>query len=631
MTHLREILQQPSVVMVGWSLVHFLWQGVLVALVVAAVLRANRHSSAETRYAIAGTGLLVMLACPIVTFLVMSAGGHSYVSNPGDTTGFAQPVSASGGDAGPALLAPISVWNWVVELPYRFPAYRLLPLLVSVWAVGVSVLAIRLVLGWLQISFVRTTAFPVKNNVIRARLADLSRRMGIEYPVALLESALAPGPAVIGVLKPAILFPAAALTGLWPIQIEAILAHELAHVRRHDYLVNLLQSVVETLLFYHPAVWLVSKKIREEREHCCDDLAVQACGDRKFYATCLADLDELRPAQMALAMGAAGGTGILPRIRRILCLPGGENRAASAAAGILLVAATGTALMVLAGTPVAQGANQDLPVDGAASAPAGVVAVETHTSTASFEQAEPSTGRTSLATNQSATKEHADVARVETAIDVSPTQEVGVDETSRAEGYVPQGVRHSSRPYRTPALPPVNLRFPDLSMSEIVGGSWLPRLSPAASTPTQPRVAAPRQRSRDIETDFPPVSPPVGTSILRNTVNLPPPIVGGGARTAGPVSPPRVTAPRAVNYNGLLFVPDNFVLPQDPNYVIPQDNNYVTPQDRNYVIPQRNYIIPQQNNYVSPRGQAGGSASASGGRMSTSPSSGNSIRPAQNK
>src|SRR6476469_6097017 len=99
----RDMLHQPTVVLIGWSLVHSPWQGVLVALVVAVVLRANRRSSAETRYAIAGTGLMVMLACPIVTFLVMNIGGHGYVPNPGDAPGFVQPVSASGGDAGAAL------------------------------------------------------------------------------------------------------------------------------------------------------------------------------------------------------------------------------------------------------------------------------------------------------------------------------------------------------------------------------------------------------------------------------------------------------------------------------------------------------------------------------------------------
>ena len=91
-------------------------------------------------------------------------------------------------------------------------------------------------------------------------------------------------PTVIGWLRPVVLMPASALSGMGPQQLEAILAHELAHIRRHDYLVNLLQTVVETLLFYHPAVWWLSGRIRVERENCCDDLAVSLCGDPYAYA-----------------------------------------------------------------------------------------------------------------------------------------------------------------------------------------------------------------------------------------------------------------------------------------------------------------------------------------------------------
>jgi beta-lactamase regulating signal transducer with metallopeptidase domain len=630
MTHLREVLHQPAVVMVGWSLVHFLWQGVLVALVVAVVLRLNRNSSADARYAIAGTGLLVMLACPFVTYFAMSAGGvggHESISNSGGATGFVQPVSASGGDAVPALL------DRLAQLPQSFPAERLLPLLVSIWAVGVAVLALRLVLGWLQINFVRTTALPVNNNVIRARLADLSRRMNIRHPVALLESALAPGPAVIGVLKPAILFPAAALTGLWPIQIEAILAHELAHVRRHDYLVNLLQSMVETLLFYHPAVWWVSKKIRQEREHCCDDLAVQACGDRKFYATCLADLDELKPAQLALAMNAAG-TGLLPRIRRILGLTGGENSAASAAAGTLLVAATGTALMVLAGTPVVHAAGQvDMIVDA--------TPAMTFTAPDSLP-VRSAVARSSEGVAQASAESAAATGPGATLSEVPSSQNRDAAETSRANGYVLPliGAPGVSRPYQAPPPPRINVSFPDLSMNSVFGGGWLPRLNPTPLSLAQPAkfTRAKSPSARNMASDFPPVSSPVEASAKApNSVVLPParPVSG---TTTPPSTGATKTSPRIFNYNGLLFVPDNFVLPQNPNFIIPQDNNYITPQDNNYITPQdRNYVIPDRNfiipdrNFVAQRGQPGGASSISGGRMSTTPGSTNFVRPTQNK
>ena len=156
-------------------------------------------------------------------------------------------------------------------------------------------------------------------------------------PLRLLRTACVEVPTVIGWLRPVILLPAACLTGLTPAQLESIIAHELAHIRRHDYLINLLQSAVETLLFYHPAVWWVSRRIREERENCCDDLVVEVCGDRVGYARALATLEELRPASAQLAL-AAGGAPLLQRIRRVLGQ--GERSAGRPAwplAGVLVV------------------------------------------------------------------------------------------------------------------------------------------------------------------------------------------------------------------------------------------------------------------------------------------------------
>jgi HEAT repeat protein len=140
---------------------------------------------------------------------------------------------------------------------------------------------------------------------------------------------------VVGWLRPVILLPASALTGLSPQQLEAILAHELAHIRRHDYLINLLQAVVETLLFYHPAVWWVSRRIRQEREHCCDDLAVAVCGDSLTYARALLEMEQLRAAGPQLAMAANGGS-LMNRIQRLVgAQPKHANRFGGLFAGVI--------------------------------------------------------------------------------------------------------------------------------------------------------------------------------------------------------------------------------------------------------------------------------------------------------
>jgi beta-lactamase regulating signal transducer with metallopeptidase domain len=141
--------------------------------------------------------------------------------------------------------------------------------------------------------------------------------MRIWLPVRLCESALVEVPTVIGWLRPVVLLPVSTLAGLSPAQLEALLAHELAHVRRFDYLVNLVQTFGETLLFYHPAVWWVSRRMRVEREHCCDDAAVVACGDAVGYARALAALEGLRAIAPTLAVAAGGGS-LWPRIARLV-------------------------------------------------------------------------------------------------------------------------------------------------------------------------------------------------------------------------------------------------------------------------------------------------------------------------
>ena len=152
--------------------------------------------------------------------------------------------------------------------------------------------------------------------------------------MAIVSSIRIPVPVIVGHLKPVIVLPAAALAGLSPAHVEAIIAHELAHVRRHDYLVNLAQTVIETLLFYHPAVWWVSHHVRVAREHCCDDIAVTVCRSRHEYVRALLDLEELRDGTPALALGATDGS-LLARGRRLLVPQQGRTSPPRLAASVI--------------------------------------------------------------------------------------------------------------------------------------------------------------------------------------------------------------------------------------------------------------------------------------------------------
>ena len=175
------------------------------------------------------------------------------------------------------------------------------------------------------------------------RLRALAGRLRVSRPVTMLESCLAETPAVVGYLRPAILIPAGLLTGLPPEQVEAILLHELAHIRRHDYAVNVLQTLVEGLLFYHPAVWWVSGVIRAERENCCDDVVVAVVGDARGYAAALAELEWRRSVGQP-ALAARGGN-LLRRIRRLLEPEGPRSIAGPVLGAALLMASIAAVLM----------------------------------------------------------------------------------------------------------------------------------------------------------------------------------------------------------------------------------------------------------------------------------------------
>jgi hypothetical protein len=232
-----------------------------------------------------------------------------------------------------------------------------------VWVIGVALFSIRLAAGWRSIERLRRTHVTPAASELRARVAALAERARVSRPVRVVQSAAVRVPAVVGWLRPVILLPARAITGLTPLQLDAVIAHELAHVRRHDYAVNLLQSLAEILLFYHPACWWISRRIRAEREHCCDDVAVAICGDRLAYATALADLESLRQPP-ALALAASDGP-LLRRVRRLLAPAPGTGSAPAWAAAILPLAAFA---IVIGGAVVtkAQQAPEQMRVPGMA-------------------------------------------------------------------------------------------------------------------------------------------------------------------------------------------------------------------------------------------------------------------------
>src|SRR5205814_1883085 len=298
----------------GWALVDSLWQDALAAAGLAALFALIPVRAARIRYALATVTLLLMLAFPLAT-AVRLTHEPPWTLEYETATAVAPSPAATNGASGPvagAAAAPVAE-------RIRASLEPMLPWVVLLWFGGVVTLSLRLASGWLVTRRLRSVGTdPVPDACLEA-VSRLAQRLEVSRPVRALQSAVVQVPAVVGWLRPMILLPASALTGLTPLQLDALLAHELAHVRRYDYVVNLLQSVVETLLFYHPAAWWVSQQVREEREHCCDDLAVAVCGDAHFYATALVGMERLRGTPPAFALAATGPAGaLMGRIRRLV-------------------------------------------------------------------------------------------------------------------------------------------------------------------------------------------------------------------------------------------------------------------------------------------------------------------------
>lgn len=283
------------------ALLDFVWQGLLAAFLLWAALLLLRNRSARARYLAGCVALAVMAALPVITACVVYRAPS------------AQPALVPSGSLAPAAIraavhaAAGSSVDWAAALE----RWALLA-----WSAGVLLCSLRLVWAARRISLLRRRA-TLPAAAVRAAIAALQERLRLARPVRVLVSTMADCPSVVGWLRPVVLLPAATLAGLTPQQLEAVLAHEFAHILRYDHLVNMLQTVVETLLFYHPAIWWASARIRHERELCCDDLAVDACGDALCYARALTRLERLRMPPARLALGSTGGS-LMFRIRRLV-------------------------------------------------------------------------------------------------------------------------------------------------------------------------------------------------------------------------------------------------------------------------------------------------------------------------
>jgi beta-lactamase regulating signal transducer with metallopeptidase domain len=394
-----EFLWEPMWQRVGLALAHFLWQGLLIAVAAGSLVRLLcRHPT--SRYAGYLLALLAMAGCPVVTFLALDAPVAAPLPPIPQTPMIIlwdRPIGFAAGDAqgpvvasqGPAVGAPGPVAEWVPSWQERGEHWFqcALPWIVAMWLAGVVALSLRTILGFAAVRRWRRGLVDLPQE-IAAQVPGLCRRLGMRRSRSVAISPIAPAAMAVGWLEPVVLLPMAMVAQMPPQLLRAVIAHELAHIRRLDAWVSLLQRVVEVVLFYHPAVWWLSARIRSQRELCCDELAVQATGEPVVYARALEKAGRgERGGQLAItsAFGQREHA-LLARVRHVLGLGERPRPVRPWLAGAVALASV-AALMVAAGiaycAPTTQSSDAatesaDSPTSAPASSPGAASARIVH-------------------------------------------------------------------------------------------------------------------------------------------------------------------------------------------------------------------------------------------------------------
>jgi len=330
----------------GLSLLHFLWQGAILAVLAAASMAVARKAS--TRYALAIGALLAMVAAPVFTYVALRESSPV--------------LNAAVENSVPVIAHAVNLASHRITTSAQssFVSGSLLTTFVELWFVGVLLFSLRTAGGFFLVARLRRRDSKPMSAALRALCREMQNRLGIARAIRYCESLHLDAPAVVGWFRPVVLLPISALTGLTELQLRAVIAHELAHIRRLDAFFNLFQVAAETLLFYHPAVWWLSKRIRAERENCCDDVALSVCGNPAEYARALALMEERRVAP-SFAMAVNRGP-LASRVTRLLGLTekGSSLRNAGVAFAVLCLAAAllaGNALFGVVRSAAAQSSD----------------------------------------------------------------------------------------------------------------------------------------------------------------------------------------------------------------------------------------------------------------------------------
>ncbi len=325
-------LSREEIVALGWTLLHFCWQGTAVAVAFAVLDRVTSHTTSKVRYFVALAAFMLMPVIVMATFTE-----ELRVANKASTTtqtGLATPMTAQAIETTAQLLSSLHLGSKPKPTLHPLPlassleestdwltmrADRILPWVDAVWLVGVLFLTLRSIGGWWHLGLVRRRAQRMVPHEVERAFLRLCQQIQVGRQVVLRASDEVISPLAMGVWRATVILPISAVLSMPREELEAVIAHELGHIRRWDYLWNLVQTAVESVLFFHPAVWWLGRTVRDRREVCCDEIAVRNCPDAAVYARALLRLEEQRTVKlrMAVALNGCGGS-LLGRVRKIL-------------------------------------------------------------------------------------------------------------------------------------------------------------------------------------------------------------------------------------------------------------------------------------------------------------------------
>jgi len=348
---LNKIISEYTIAAFGLTVMHSLWIGAIISGLTA-ILFAFIRKSTHARYIIATTGLVIIFISSLIIFVNIKDSTHQWLRDDVMIPGVSKFQSINENYHQGKLSGGFNISGSILGITRD--AERLFinhsELIVLIWIIGVLILGAKFTGAYIYANRFRKRCTIDIPDIWTVRIEKIAEKINLKTKIRAVKSAFVRIPFVTGWLKPVVILPASVLSGIPVEQVEAIIAHELAHIKRNDYLVNIFQSFIEIIMFFNPSVWWISDIIRKERENCCDDIALAAGTKSLVYVKALASMQEisLSPPAPAIAI-KRNNNKLINRIKRITAMKNRKNLLKEKLIAILSIAFLVSALIALTG------------------------------------------------------------------------------------------------------------------------------------------------------------------------------------------------------------------------------------------------------------------------------------------